>query len=1131
MKKNFMTKAVSIVLLCAMAIAVFAGCNGLKQRHGDIALTEFVSDNSASYTNELGNPDWMEIHNFSDKDIDISGWTVKKANSNSDEYTFATGTVIGANAYLVLSCDKDITDDLSVVNFNLPSSGFTMEMYNAEGELVQSVEVPELSQDISYAMRSNGKFGFCSKPTPGEENDNGNIYTELKDVYGGESYDDNIFISELMRGDSGFIEIFNPTDKSIRLQNYFLSDNKEKKTKWRFPESELASNSYAVIYLMGKDYEGESALESEDGVLYFAADFKLGSGETAAYLFNAYGEIRSELDFSDSMPDTTAAIMTADGVRYTNTPTPGNENSADYFEKMDLNEMDGNSPVHLSEVLLSNSYGLTDAFGERSDWVEIHNSSDAAVSLKGYYLSDDASNPDKWAFPDITIEPDEYMVIFCSGNDTVQDGECHTSFSLSTKDGGIYLTDRNTMKQDSIIFPDDISKDISIGKGEDGENVYYAQPTPGAANTTAAFANPLTSAGFDPNYIYISETCSVNEPRSGLLDWIELYNATDEDLTLTDWHISDDIDDFFVFDLSDVTVPAGGYAVIPCSSSILDAADDVAPFSISPAGETIYLTDEKWNVIDVFETGTNKLGVTSGRIEGNAERVYFTVATKGEKNPDSGYLSYAATPMLSDLEIYHSSAFSLSISKKNVDGVIRYTLDGSEPTEESQIYVEPINVSDNTVVRAAVFVDGMLPSDTVSMTYLFEEKHEIPVVTIAMDKSDFDEVYAVSKPFVPVVERKAHIQFFETDGTLGIESAAGIRVSGASTRAYPQKSLGIYFRSGYGRNKITYPFFGEDYYTSYKSLVLRNAGQDYGKARIRDSFASKAMIGMNLDTSESRFVAVYINGEYWGLYDLKENMNEDYLETHYGVDADTANIVKRNTMELMGSNGDFLRVRAYAAYFDEYGDGSYVIPMTDERYEQFKQWVDVENITDYLIARTYLSDFDMFNQKYWRTIDYNIKWRAIFFDSDFALSSASGSTLSHYFNVNGVPSANGSLSQMDLFCGLNSNDTWRHDFLVRYIYIMKYHLNAERLTELLDEMVAVMDTEMDRHIERWGKPETRQSWEDAIASLRQMIIDRPEIAATQLKNYYGLSAEVYASLEAEADAYYTEHGAPNYPYN
>lgn len=1129
MKHKRTIRIIAIAMMAAFIICSVSGCDLTKRTKYDVAITELVAVNSGSYTNELGTPDWFEIHNFTKAAVDISGWQVKNINDGSLTYTFPEGTILEADGYLVISCDKDAAGGEFVAPYNLSSVGFTLEVLNSEGETVQSVPTPALSQDIAYAMKSNGKFGFTAHPTPGKANDDKDIHDSIQQALGGTPIGDGLYISEVKRGTDDFIEVCNPTDKEIKLENFYLSDNAEKKAKWRFPESSLQPGAYAVVFLMGKEYTGSGVLEDDgSGILRFCADFELNSTENSAYLFNAYGDLKSELTFDVNMADNVSAIRVADGIRYTMEPTPGYANSENFFETVEWKAMDSGDPVRINEALLKNSFGITDSFGERSDWVEIYNSSSADVSLLGYYLSDDPTQPAQWAFPDVTIGAGEYMIIFCSGRDTDNNGELHTNFSLSTNDGGVYLSTYSGMKQDGLLFPEEISSDVSIGRGENGENVYYTQPTPGSANTTAAFSDPMSAAGFDPNYVYISETCSVNEPRSGLLDWVELYNGSGETITLTNWHISDDKNDFFVFDLSGITIPAGGYAVIPCSSSILDAAPNVAPFSISPAGETIYLTDGNGYVIDAFFTGTNKLGVTSGRLMGKPERVYFETATKGAKNPDTCYLSYAAAPSLSDTTMYHGSEFTLSISKTNIDGTIRYTLDGSKPTESSNEYTAAITVSENTVVRAAVFVDGMLPSDTVTMTYIFDEPHSIPVVTIAMEKGDFSEMYAVSKPFVPVVERECYMQFFETDGTLGVQSAAGVRVSGASTRAYPQKSLGIYFRSGYGRNEITYPFFGEDYYTTFYSLVLRNAGQDYGKARIRDSFASKAMIGLNLDTSESRFVAVYINGEYWGLYDLKENMNEDFLATHYGVDPDTANIVKRNTMELAGSNEDFLRVRAFAAHFDEFGGNSYVIPMTDERYEQFKEWVDVENIMDYLIARTYLSDFDMFNQKYWRTTDYAVKWRAIFFDSDFAMSSSSGNVLYHYFNVKGVPSANGSLSQMDIFCGLNSNDTWRHDFIVRYIYVMKYHLNAERLTALLDEMTTVMSTEMDRHIARWGKPGTRASWEAEIASLRQMLVDRPEIAASQLRYYYGLSLEQYAALEAEADAYYQQHGAPSH---
>lgn len=1117
---------VSIVIIFALLATLFCACTG-KPIKG-LRISEVMSSNSRTLHDDvLGTPDWLEIYNPSRDEVDISGYMLSDETSNLSKFVFPQGTVIRGKGYLVVFCSADGAQAggsiRPIAGFNLPDGGVSLILSDASGKMVESISVPRLASDISYAMNKDGSYGFTSSPTPGSENNYAGIFATLDEAASKFVISETICISEVYRGDEGWVEIFNPTDKEVELHDFYLTDNKEKTDKWRFPSYTLEAGGYAVVRLLGSEYTGSKTDEKQDGYMVFNADFKLSSLENGIYLYNGYGKLRSEIEFDIDMPAYLSAVLTNLGIRYTAEPTKGGANSSNFFENISWQPMDATDSVRISEVLRKNRFGITDEDGDRYEWVELHNYSDTAVSLRGYYLSDNSSKPDKWALPDITLGADEYIIIFLSGKDRTE-GEKHASFGLSSADEGIFLSNYNGMRVDGLLIPADIHSDVSMGRGDDGGIRYFAQPTPGQANTTVGFTEYMGVGGFNPSSVYISETCAVQQPRSGRMDWVEFYNGSSEEMNLAGWHISDDDEELYKYELSYITVPAGGYAVLNCSDSILHSAPSVAPFSLSPGGETLILTNPDGVVVDVFETGANKLGITSGRIIGSSDRVYFTTPTMGAKNPDTCYLSYASAPMFSETEMYHETAFSLELTCRNEDGVIRYTLDGSKPTANSEVYTGPIIISENTVIRAATFVPGVMESDVSTYTYIFDERHQLPVVCLAINKADFAEVYAVSRPFVPVVERECFMQYFDETGRLGVESAAGVRVSGASTRAYRQKSLGLYFRGGYGKNEITYPFFGNDYVKTFGSLVLRNAGQDSLVARIRDSFTSTAVLDMNIDASAAQFVAVYINGEYYGLYDLKENMNEDYLVSHYGVDGDTANIIKRNTMELEGSNADFLRVRAFAAHFDEFGGNSYVIPMTDDRYEQFRQWVDVESIMDYLIARSYFPDSDMFNQKYWRTTDYAIKWRAVFFDSDFAMRSAQGNVLVHYLNVAGVPSADGSLSQMDLFCGLNSNAQWRHDFIVRYIYVMKYYLNNDRLLPLYDSMVAKMDTEIDRQIARWGMPASRSGWEQEIAKLRQMLIERPANAVQQLRRYYSITDAQYAAFEAEADAIYEANG-------
>lgn len=932
---------------------------------------------------------------------------------------------------------------------------------------------------------------------------------------------DGLIISEVKRGDEGFIEVFNNSDKTVDLGSYYLSDDYSKVDKWRFPQAELAPGGYAVAMLRGSGFNGNAEVIGTDYPC-FNATFKISSDESGAYLFTRGGYCISSLLLLPNMPEPVCAIRYGSDVGYTGVPTPGAANSecAVYDSEFSWNSMDSSDPVRISEVLPDNQFDIIDHDGDRSDWVELHNASDAPVSLRGYYLSDSVFNPSKWAFPDVTIGAGEYLVVFLSGKDTVISGEIHASFKLSSADEGIFLSNYNGMRMDSITVPEGLNPNVSIGRTEDGGILYYAKPTPGEKNTTAGFADQMGVGGFNPSSVYISEVSAVGAPRSDALDWVELHNASAEAVSLSGWHLSDSANDLTKHDLSSLWIPAGGYIAINCTSKINKEWADPAHFSISPAGETLYLTNAEGGMVDFFSTGAQRSGVTSGRETGSqtGERVFFTEATKGARNAGAVFIAYSPIPVISDTELYRSEAFTVTLTAGDENAEIHYTLDGSKPDESSPVYSSPISIDSNTVLRAVSIVPGCLTSECATATYLFEQRHTLPVVTICMDSGDFDEMYAVNSPFVPVVERECHMQFFETDGTLGIETSAGVRVSGASTRKYPQKSLGLYFRSGYGRSSVAYPFFGSDYFTKFGSLVLRNAGQDWSGARIRDSFASTAVIDMNLDASAARFCVVYVNGQYWGLYDLKENMNEDYLETHYGVDPDTANIIKRNTVELEGSNADFLRVRAYAVQNDE------VIPMTDSRYEEFTQWVDAESIADYLIARQYLTDADMFNQKYWRTTDYTVRWRAIFYDSDFALTSSMGDVLHCYFDPKGVPSADGSLSQMDLYCGLESNEKWRHDFLVRYVYVTKYYLNNERLIPLLNSMAAQIEPELERQIARWGNPVSMERWREEIEKLRTNLLERPQYGKQNVMYVMKLSEADWAALEAEADAIHAANG-------
>ena len=341
-------------------------------------------------------------------------------------------------------------------------------------------------------------------------------------------------------------------------------------------------------------------------------------------------------------------------------------------------------------------------------------------------------------------------------------------------------------------------------------------------------------------------------------------------------------------------------------------------------------------------------------------------------------------------------------------------------------------------LRAVSYVSGKRLSEITTATYLFEEPHTVPVVCVNGDPDRIDEVMSVTDKFKKV-ERQAYISYYEADGTLGVSFPAGIKPKGAGTIVYAQKSLSINLRSAYGQSSVTYPFWPGYDYDTFSALVVRNGGQDWDDARIRDSYASALVEGMYVDNSATRPVVVYINGEYNGLYDLNEDQNGEFLETHYGIDNDKVEFIRRNSAVIKGDNKDIKRVRAFAENKD----------LSDDKvFAEFSQWVDVQYFTDYFIAQTYICNSDMFNQKYWRTTDYGLKWRPVFFDLDFAFVTATRDIIGQYFNPNGVPSVDQSLTYFEIYIGLKKNQAWRDYCVDRYVEVVETYFNADRATKL-----------------------------------------------------------------------------------
>ena len=213
---------------------------------------------------------------------------------------------------------------------------------------------------------------------------------------------------------------------------------------------------------------------------------------------------------------------------------------------------------------------------------------------------------------------------------------------------------------------------------------------------------------------------------------------------------------------------------------------------------------------------------------------------------------------------------------------------GEEPTESSPMYTQPIEISENTSVRARIFRNNYFPSPIFTKSYIFNSNHEIDLMLLSTAPDNFfdedtgiyvfgpDGTYDTNQPYFGANfwedwERPIHFSFHENGTDQFSEFNAGVKIFGGWSRGQNgQRSLALFARGQYGDSKFDHSFFTQPAYDNFEALILRNSGQDWMRSSIKDIMLTSLMRGSGLDFQEHNPVATYLNGEYWGMYNLRE---------------------------------------------------------------------------------------------------------------------------------------------------------------------------------------------------------------------------------------------------------------------
>lgn len=416
---------------------------------------------------------------------------------------------------------------------------------------------------------------------------------------------------------------------------------------------------------------------------------------------------------------------------------------------------------------------------------------------------------------------------------------------------------------------------------------------------------------------------------------------------------------------------------------------------------------------------------------------------------------------------------TVTITSPSGSGVIHYTRDGSDPGITSESYTGPILLDSTTVIKARVFDDPARPSGVVTHTYIINDSTDLPVFSISthpLNLWDPDSgIYVEGRDYVwgrgngnfwQDWERKAYVEFFEQDRTVKISQPVGIKISGAFTRTTSQKSLKLIAREEYGANKFDYRFFKDKPITSFNEIKLRNGGQDWSFTMMQDALLQTFVAGrMDIDYQAYRPSVVYLNGVYWGIHNIRENLGNDYIEENHGFDkANLDMITYTGLMEI--KEGDSLN---YQEMMDFVRNNDLTDPAN---YDWVRQRMDIQEYINYQVSQIFFAneDWPEGNLRFWRPRVENGIWRWILYDQDLSYQYPWINSVLWATREN-TPDSPGST---DLFRILLTNPDFKYQFLQTFQFHLNTTFKPERLLYITDSLRLNIDREMrQRHIDRW----------------------------------------------------------------
>lgn len=702
----------------------------------------------------------------------------------------------------------------------------------------------------------------------------------------------------------------------------------------------------------------------------------------------------------------------------------------------------------INEFLSSNSTGITDEDGDASDWLELYNAGADTLHLAGFGISDNAAQPMKWVFPNVSVAPNAFLLLWCSGKNRVQQA-LHTNFSISAAGEPLLLSDSMGVLLDSI-GPLALPTDLAYGRQQDGDSlwVYFNSPTPGSSNNAAlaytALLQPLQlshQSGFynSPFQLSISSqdtgiqilyTLDGSEPDPANLGGRSfLYKQ------LFPEQPGDPVGDSLYESIASYAYQQAIHISDPSADS--NRWSNIAATYSRLANHYPNQSIRKARVVraKAFRTGALSAPTQSA--------TYFVDSTQGRGRYELPVVSIAANPRY--LHDYNIGLWT--------PGVDFDQWRASRPNDP---------------------IDPGMPANY----------HRTGIAW----------------------EYPVHFDYFETQQSQTVLShTTGLRVHGGYGRALPRKAIRLYARSSYGESTFDHQLFPQQHYTRYKRLLFRNS--DFGSTNTRDAIIQTFADGLSFETQAYRPVILFVNGEYWGLIAQHERYDHHYFERKYGiVEAEIDLLASRQEVEI-GDTMHYAAMLTFMAQQQMSDSAAYAQLNTLMDVENFTDYW-LANI--YAGNEDWPHQNIRYWRK--RVVyspgagQHDGRWRWLMFDIDWGLDPTS--VRDHLFIHTSSQAAGSDRADWSTFIvrKLLENPGYRDYFINRLLDLLNTSFHSDRTVGILDSLEQLLYPYIPEQIGRWNELRWGpMQWLDNMNGARFVLQSRADTLRQSLERRFGLS--------------------------